>query len=144
MNILDENVIEKFNDSFERCNSDSQFYDLFFIRFMDSSEEIRGIFANSEIGRIKKMMKDALFYKMLASGGALHAIEKLEKLAHFHKDLGIERRHHDHWLDVLMGVVEEVDPRYSAEVDHAWREVLGIGLQIMKAPLPASGHENSE
>jgi hemoglobin-like flavoprotein len=134
MSLLPEVVLEQFHDSYERLRDNPQFLDLLYERFLNSSEEIAKLFAHSDLPRVKKMVRDSLIYKLIASDGSAIGIKKLQKLAEQHLGYGVKHEHYDLWLDCLMTVVEELDPRYNQHVDKAWRAVMGIGISVMKGP----------
>lgn len=132
MTMLSENVLSTFHDSFDRCRDNPRFFDLFYERFLQSSDEIEVIFNGVDIERVKKMVRDALLFILIASDGSSHGIQRINNLGRAHREWRIENHHYDLWLESLMSTVEEIDPLYSQNVDSAWREVMSIGIHIMK------------
>jgi hemoglobin-like flavoprotein len=129
--LLSETTLEAFHDSYERVKENPEFFDVFYERFISSSDEVAGFFENVDLSRTKKMVKDALIYKLIAADGSGFGRNKLEKLAASHIGYGVKDRHYEVWLEALMSVVEEMDPKYNFDIDSAWREVMKIGIDIM-------------
>ncbi len=133
MALVSEATLETFHNSFERCISCPEFFDIFYERFFASSDEIVSFFEGKDLPRILKMVKDALFLILMASDKSSFATKKIESLASFHAGLGVQPAHYDFWLSALLCTVEENDPQFDQDVADAWSEVLSHGLAIMKA-----------
>ncbi|MCB0355170.1 MAG: globin [Bdellovibrionales bacterium] len=133
---LPQSVLGAFHDSYQRCRENDQFFDLFYERFIFSSKEVAAFFRGVNLVRVKKMLRDALLFQLMASDGSEFGIRKLEGYALTHQSLGAKDHHFDLWLDSLMSVVEEIDPLYTEETNQAWRRVLEFGNSIMKTPQP--------
>lgn len=132
MSLLPPEIVETFHDSFDRCRADPKFFDTFYDRLLTVSGDMQDKFKQAELDRLKVMARDAIFLIMMASSGQKHSIEKVNQLGRYHQELNVTPELYDVWLDVLMSVVEETDNRYDAEVDEAWRELMGIGISLMK------------
>lgn len=123
-----------FHDSYERCRTHPKFFDVFYDRFLNSSQEIQEIFNGVDVDRVKLMVRDALIFVLMASDGSKYAVKRLRGLARYHDDRSVREDHYVLWLEALMSAVEEFDPRYDQEVDAAWRRVMGVGLGILGEP----------
>ncbi len=132
--MLRDSDLELFHDSYERCREKESFFDIFYDRFLSASDEIQQLFQGVDLSRVKRMVRDATIYLIMASDGSRLSIKKVESLSNYHHELGVKSAHYDLWLDALMSVVEEVDPKYNQAIDEAWRAVMKIGLDMMKAP----------
>ncbi len=122
-----------FNDSLERCVAHPTFFDRFFETFLASSDEVRERFKNTNFDRQNQMLKASLYYIMLASRGDRAAHAQLEPVAerHSRKQLNIRPGLYGLWLDCLVQTVKECDPRFSPEVEHAWRATMEWGIRFM-------------
>ena len=131
--ILAEETLETFHDSLDRTLKSPAFFDRFYQRFIDHSPAIAAKFAGMDLERIKRMVRDSFYLHMMASSGSPHAIARLQAMAERHAALGITRQMHEEWLDTLIEVVRESDPRCDGQVERCWRAVLGTGVDCMKA-----------
>ncbi|MCB0333748.1 MAG: globin [Bdellovibrionales bacterium] len=132
MSLVSEAILETFHDSLERCRDRTDFFNLFYDRFLASDGEISVFFEGKDLARIIKMVKDALYLIMMASDTSSFAAKKIERLGEFHSAFGIKAEHYDHWLSALLSTVEEADPHFSQDVADAWVKVMGVGIEIMK------------
>ncbi len=128
--------VHRARDSFSRCVQNGDFVDSFYDHLMASSEEIKEKFAQTDFDRQKQVLQDSLFLMLVAAGtegGPAH--KELEKLAgrHSRDRLGIKPELYVHWMDGLMQAVSEHDPKYSPEVEAAWRAALAGGIELLKA-----------
>ena len=123
-----------FHDSYERCVENSAFLDHFYDRLLNSSTEIASLFEEVDIVRTKKMVRDALIYIMMASDGSKFSTNKIKRLAGQHVGYGVKDHHFETWLDALLAAVEEVDPKFNQSINDAWREVMMVGIALMKQP----------
>jgi hemoglobin-like flavoprotein len=138
MKTLDEATLEAFHDSYQRCLEDPTFFDVFYERFIGSSDEIAEFFEEVDLAHTKKTLKTALFYNLMASDGSTLGIKKLKSMASIHQELELTAKHYDYWLDSLMSVVEEADRFHNQQIENAWRCVMNVGIDLMKEELEKS------
>ena len=136
--LLSEDTLRHFHDSFDRCQACEGFLDLFYERFLGSSEEIAALFTAVDMARLKRMLRQSLILTMVASEGSKYSRQRLAALGDLHRDAGVSPRHYDLWLDTLVSVVTELDGHFDAQVDRAWRDVMGLGIQLMKERYPSA------
>lgn len=126
-------ITDTFHQSYVRCTSVPIFLDLFYERFIYSSDEIAKKFASTEFRRQKTIL--ALSFKMLMRSydGDEAADDYLHFLADRHSvsDLDIDPEFYELWLDALLSTVEQTDPQYSPEIEKAWRTVMQYGIDVM-------------
>jgi hemoglobin-like flavoprotein len=134
---LSEETLATFHDSLDRVLQQNDFFDAFYERLMGRSPEIAAKFAGFDMTRVKRLLRDAFYLKMMASDGNRRAAARLERLAERHAELGITRAMHETWLDTLLSVVAERDPRYDARVEQSWRDLTRIGMDVMMSRAPA-------
>ena len=129
-------VDEVFSDSYERCLKTGGLIDLFYEKYVASSEIVAQKFAHVEIAEQKAAL-DAGLHKIMALRSA-----QPEKSAAYFTGIGIthSREHSDNspalydlWLRCLLEAVEECDDQYDSQVEDAWNEVLSDGIRIMKS-----------
>lgn len=131
---MDERDIELFNDSMERCSSRSDFLNRFYVAFLAASDEVAKKFEHTDLKKQARMLKISLYIMML-TGDAAGGAAQLEKLAQRHSraELDIKPELYDLWLDRLLQTVRQVDPKFDAQTEAAWRRVLQPGIDFMKS-----------
>ena len=127
--------INDVQDSFGRCNLKAGFLDTFYKNFMATSPEIAALFKRTDFAKQKKMIQMSLNMLITYAMGKGVVDGYMKQLAerHSRKDLNIEPRHYDSWVNSLMKAVEQFDPNYTPELEKAWRTCLNKGIALMKA-----------
>jgi len=131
---MDEKVVATFDESLRRCDSNPRFLDIFYEKFLASSPDVQEKFANTDFSRQKMLLRASFYLILLASEDEAFGPERyLKHLAVRHGASGLEIGAHlyDLWLDSLLATVRQCDPEYSAEVEAAWEDVMGIGIGYM-------------
>jgi hemoglobin-like flavoprotein len=128
---VDEQVIEVFDQSLQRCNASPRFLDLFYERFLASSPKVQQKFANTDFVRQKRVLRASLYLILLAAedeekGPELYLKELATRHSSAHLDIGSEL--YDLWLDSLLETVRDCDPEFGPEVETAWERMMGIGI----------------
>ena len=127
---------EVFRSSLLRCLSNLHFLESFYDTFMASSPEVREAFAHTDMERQKAMLNASLYQLMnLYGSDDAQARNHIEELGAAHGAYGhrIPLHLYDMWLESLMDAVKASDPNFSPEIDAVWREVMSMGIDIMKA-----------
>lgn len=125
-----------FNDSLARCLRTERLFHRFLELFLASSEEVRAKFLDTDFSRQRRMLQNSFYMLMEYVGlGSPESQAYLERIAVEH---GKERRDvaphlYDLWLECLLRAVKDCDPRYSPEVEAAWRYMMGAGIAFLKA-----------
>lgn len=121
-----------------------EFLDAFYEIFISKSDEIAVKFAHTDMQRQKKMLYQSLHH-MLDFSVQRKASEEMRRTAERHSmsQTNVEPRLYDIWLDSLIEAVQSFDPRFTEEVDLAWRVVLAPGIAYMKFKFdkPAAEHQ---
>ena len=120
-----------FNDSLARCREHGHFFDQFLELFLASSEEVRAKFHTTDIAQQRRMLQSSFY--MLVEYLALGSPESekyLERIAAEHGKHARDIAPHlyDYWLESLLRAVWSCDSHYSAEIEAAWRYVMGVGI----------------
>ena len=112
------------------------FIDAFYERFLSSSPEVAELFANSDFKTQKNMLLFSLVH--VASFNPIHGPDAIMKgLASRHRELSVQPRLYQLWLDSLLDTVKEYDPEYDEDLCESWRRMLAPGIEFMTS-------ENSE
>ena len=126
-----------FIPSLKRCLDRPEFLLDFYAFFMDSSEEIRRKFANTDIKKQTRVLADSFWAMSVAAQGprTSAAWGDLPRVAarHNRHDLDIPPHLYDIWLDCLIQAVRKHDVQFSAEVETAWRTSLAASIDYMRS-----------
>jgi hemoglobin-like flavoprotein len=133
---VDASTRETFLASFGRCRATAGFLDAFYQRFVASSDEVRAKFAKTDMMRQVQMLEDSLFVVANAVQGeeGSPARSDLPRIAerHSRNDLDIRPELYDLFLECLIVTVRTHDPKFTPEVEAAWRETMGFGIDYMR------------
>jgi hemoglobin-like flavoprotein len=133
---VDRRLVESFLASLKRCLAAPGFMETFYQRFVSASEEVREKFRNTDLQRQARMLSDSLYVLAVAVQGhaGSPAWGDLPRLAerHSRKDLDIRPPLYDHWLACLIDTARQYDPRFTPEIEAAWRATLSVGITYMK------------
>ena len=110
-----------------------EFLDTFYETFISRSDEIAVKFARTNMQRQKEMLYQSLHH-MLDFSVQRKASEELRRIAERHSvsQINVEPRMYDIWLDSLIDTAQSFDPRFTEEVELAWRVILAPGIAYMK------------
>ena len=127
---------EAFRSSLLRCLSNLHFLELFYDTFMASSQEVRDAFAHTDMERQKAMLNASLYQLMnFYEDDDEQARKHIEELGAMHGAYGhrIPLPLYDLWLESLITAVKASDPQFNSELESVWREVMTVGIDIMKS-----------
>ena len=130
----DKAILKRFDESLRRCNSNAEFFDRFYDRFITSSPKVREKFTHTDFVRQRRALRASLHLMPLAAEDPENGPQRyLTDLAlrHSRKQLNIGSELYDLWLDSLLETVQEFDPEFTPEVAAAWEEVMMVGIQYM-------------
>jgi hemoglobin-like flavoprotein len=121
------------NDSLERLAGNPTFFTRFYELFLDSSDEVREKFKDTDLERQIRTLKASFYHILLAARGDSAAHDQLEPIARRHSrfQLNVRPELYRQWLDCLLRAVEECDPRFKPEVEQAWRDTMEWGIRFM-------------
>ncbi|MDZ4701887.1 MAG: globin domain-containing protein [Rhodothermales bacterium] len=125
-----------FRSSLLRCLSNIHFLEHFYDSFVASSPDVKRAFAHTDMERQMAMLNASLYQMMNLHekrDDAAHAHMAALGAAHGKHGYGIPPALYDAWLESLMVAVKGCDPRYDDAIDAAWREVMRVGIEVMKA-----------
>ena len=124
-----------FLDSLHRCEDSEDFLARFYARFVESSEEVREKFRNTDFDRQVRVLRRSLELSAAATEGDREGLYELAMRAvtHDRAHLDIRPALYELWLEALVATAAECDEHWDAEVERAWREVLGFTVRFMTA-----------
>lgn len=123
-----------FHDSLQRCLYEDGFFKRFYVIFINSSDEVKEKFKDTDMEKQVKMLTNSFYTTKLAINDSAIIRENLKKLAHVHGKNGHDIRPelYDLWLRYLIQTVKEYDPQFDGEIAAAWKKMLEPGLDYMK------------
>ena len=126
---------QRFLASLNRCEARANFLPDFYRRFMDSSEEVRQKFADTDLGQQVRHLRRTLELSAAATEGEREGLSELTMRAgtHDHAHLDIRPALYELWQQALLGTAADCDPDWDADTEAAWREVLGFMVRFMTA-----------
>lgn len=122
-------------ESFGRCGLNPDFLDTFYKYFLATSPEISALFKNTDFKKQKKVLQMSLSMLITYAQGTGVVDGYMQQLAEKHskQNLNIEPRHYTTWLNSLMLAVKKHDPKFSPELEQAWRTCLSKGINTIIA-----------
>lgn len=134
MKPVDQDTIQVFDRSLRRCHANPGFLDLFYETFLASSPKVRERFADTDFEKQKRLLHASFYLILLASEDPENGPERyLGHLASRHSanDLDVGAELYDLWLDSLLAVVRECDPEFDGQIEDAWEQIMGIGIDYL-------------
>lgn len=128
------NYHESFNDSYERCNRNPQFFHLFYDIFRGKGEKYRQVLDRIEnIDNQIQMLNASIILIFMAptSEQARMSVRQFGK-RHGPKGIGVDLEDYDVWFESLLEAVKLCDSEYSEETEKVWTQYFALGMQIMK------------
>ena len=124
---------ELFNDSYEYVlNNSDEFFDRFYLNFINSSPLVKAAFHNTNMDNQKRMLKTAITH-MVIFFTSKKANQYLITIAAMHKDnYGINIKLYETFISSLIDTLEEFDPKFNNQTAVAWRITLAPGIEFMK------------
>ena len=122
-------------DSFGRCVAKPKFIDRFYEIFLASSPEIKPRFEHTDFAKQKELLQRGLTMLVMFSDGSETAKMTLDRIgdSHNRKGINIPPALYRFWMDSLIKTVSEFDPKFSPEVESAWRRVIQKGVDYIVA-----------
>ncbi len=133
--VIDNRLAPVFSKSLERCLAKEDFFDSFYQRFINSSDDAKAMFANTDMQNQKKMLQNSLYMMIAAPSGLEKASTHIEHIAKSHSraGYGVKPELYDLWLDCLLETAKEYDKEYEPVVESAWKQTLEAGIKLMKS-----------
>lgn len=120
--------------SYARCRMTGTFADDFYLRFLGSSAKIAEKFAMTNMEQQKRMLDHGIRHLILFfHDPSAITTAKMMSLGESHAQSGmnIEPSYYAFFLDALIKTVEENDSQFNSELENAWRQVVGYGIDVM-------------
>ncbi len=121
--------------SFERCEENGDFGEVFYDRFLDSSPGIARYFAATDFDRQRQVLRDSVHMMVTKDVADPHMREMLERLGEARGRGGrnILPMLYELWLDCICETAKALDPNWDDGLERQWRVRLRPGMQIIMA-----------
>lgn len=131
---MNERETALFHDSLTRCAAEPGFLPRFGAFFL-GAPDVAEMFLGRDAEKRLRVLKSSFHLIVAASDGDSEGRARLVRVAEGHRTRGVRIRpeHYDHWLESLMRPVQELDPKFSAAVEGAWRSRMRGGIDLMKS-----------
>lgn len=118
---------DQFLQSLDRCSSFDEFLPAFYERFLESSDEIRHKFKNTDMSMQKQMLLRSLKLSAGATAGDREALQEINDRAETHDrdHLDVRPGLYTFWLDSIIETAQQFDPKWDESIEAAWRRILG-------------------
>jgi hemoglobin-like flavoprotein len=119
--------------SYSRCLRTPEFFASVYERLLSSDPVIPPMFAGTEFPRQHKLLQHGL--GLLLSYAKKPDQELLARIAatHSRHATNVPPKLYERFAESLIGAIKEHDPRFSEEIDAAWREALRPGIEYMQS-----------
>ena len=118
--------------SYARCLRSEAFFERFYEILLESHPAIPPMFAETYFPRQRQLLKHGL--GLLLSYGNKPDEALLERIAARHSRAAIDVPPdlYPSFVDSLVRVVSERDPKFDEEVERAWRDIVAPGITFMQ------------
>jgi hemoglobin-like flavoprotein len=127
--------VDTFRASLNRCLASQDFLRRFYELFVESSDEVKEKFRNTDFPKQARVLADSLYMMAVAAQLEDDAVawSEMARLAKRHNrdDLDVRPGLYDLWLECLLKAASTHDPDFSPEVEAAWRETLAVGIRYL-------------
>ena len=119
--------------SLDRCTESEEFVPAFYQRFMDSSEDVRWRFRNTDFEKQNQMLVNSLKLVAAATSGDRDGLRELRERAETHDrhHLDIKPELYEFWLESLVATASEFDELLRDDIEESWRHILSHAADYM-------------
>ena len=120
-----------FGDQVAISAAGDAFFGRFYEIFVAKSEEIRSLFAGTDMVRQASMLRRSL-YELVAFYVTGTLSEQMRDVAKIHRRLDFSPLLWDYWLDSLVETATEYDASFDEVTGYAWRLAMTPGITYLK------------
>lgn len=130
---ISRELTDRVMQSYGRCCKANDFFDDFYEHFLQSSEEVRSKFVNTNMTAQKTLLRQGIMNLVMVARGMPDT--KLRQLGETHSARGFNIQPHlyDLWVHSLLTTIKKHDPDYTIDIKDAWVEVLNRGIAVIKS-----------
>ena len=124
-------TIALFHASLDRVVEHPDFFELFYQRFMNSSDEIATLFQHKDMSRIQKKLKMTLETVTENADGQPGLGMYLELLGRIHQRLKITPEQFGMWRNALIETAADCDPQFDPALREVWEQAIDAVIKKM-------------
>jgi hemoglobin-like flavoprotein len=119
--------------SYGRCCKVELFFEDFYSLFLQSSDEVRSKFVNTNMPAQRALLRQGIMNLVMVSRGMPDT--KLRQLGKTHSREGFNIPPHLYqlWVDALLSTIKRHDNEHSLDVHNAWIHVLNRGIEVIQS-----------
>ena len=129
--------VEVFRASLKRCLDEANFLLDFYGTFMGSSEEVREKFRHTDLKRQTEVLADSLWaMAVVVQGQPGSPARRISNVWRSSTAGGISTSGPASTISgstAWSPRARRHDPRFSAEIEQAWRETLAVGIELLRS-----------
>jgi hemoglobin-like flavoprotein len=123
--------IALFQASLARATADPEFFDRFYHRFIEDSQDMARIFRGKDMARIHHKLHLTLEMLTDSAEGQPGLGMYLDLLGRMHERLDIHPEHFARWSDALIATAAETDLAFDPDIRGAWETVIDALISTM-------------
>jgi hemoglobin-like flavoprotein len=116
--------------SYQRARKTGELFDTFYRLFLRKAPDIPPMFARTDFPHQKLMLRESVL-EMLMFSRTGAGREEIERLAQRHRQLNVQPRHYELWLDALCEALAKHDPAFTDQLAQLWRSAMRRGIDVM-------------
>lgn len=132
---LDLDLVESVRQSYKRCCEKEEFVKLFYEDFLQQSNELAALFANTDWNKQRGLLRASLQSAIIYAGNeqVSAAKEHIETIgcSHNHAHLNIKPEWYPLWMATMLRTIEKCGSCFSPALEQAWRAVLTLSINII-------------
>lgn len=135
---MDPAQVQLVQQSFGRCLLNTtlgpSFLDAFYEEFLASDPRVKLLFARTDMGKQKELLRQGLVMLIMYGKGSGLAQSAVKQLAvkHDREHLNIKPELYRVWVRSLLSCVQKYDQKFDDSLDKLWNEILDHGIRAMK------------
>jgi hemoglobin-like flavoprotein len=119
--------------SYGRSCNNPQFYEDFYNNFMSQSDEVRKMFANTDMAAQRGLLRGGIMWLVMHARGMSDAKIRALGESHSRAKLDIHPSYYSLWLDALIDTLRSHDPEFSPQLETTWRATLSPSIEMIKS-----------
>ena len=120
---------------FARCEAAGDFAEEFYTIFLDASDEIAPLFAQTEFVKQRKILRATVYILVTRDVADPQTRATLDRIGYSHSrsQLNIRPALYELWLDSVCATGKHMDPEWTPAIEAAWRDRLRPGIEAITA-----------
>ncbi len=119
--------------SFKRCELTGDFAETFYSIFLDASDDIAPLFANTDFRKQRALLRGTVFMMVMKDVDDARANGHFVKVGESHSSgrLDIKPELYEVWLDSLCATVKKLDPEWTEALETQWWQKMRPAIALI-------------